>query len=195
MQFSKLATLLASATLATAASVTFKSLDSITRTVRFTTNPSHQQIPDLVVRGNTEVYQEFPDGWQGNWYAVKQGGNIGIPGMLGEVSFSAWGAITYFDVSAIVDAGDIHNVHMMWPAKSGTPTSGCAKFHCNNAYYAPDDVQTKTTNEKDLVCTLGETNSTIIASRSADDEEAANAPVVERAFVLGKWTPTYNPQN
>jgi hypothetical protein len=33
--------------------------------------------------------------------------------------------------------------------------SGCEEFPCDNAYYLPDDVQTKTTSEDHLITTLG----------------------------------------
>jgi hypothetical protein len=75
--------------------------------------------------------------------------------MLGEVSLNSWNGLTYFDVSAIVDPSDHDNVKQMWPVKSQTPMSGCEVFPCNNAYWLPDDVQTKATSETDLMTTLG----------------------------------------
>jgi len=58
-------------------------------------------------------------------------------------------------VSAIVDANDHGNVKQMWPKSSQSPMSGCVVFPCNNAYYLPDDVQTKVTTERHLISTLG----------------------------------------
>lgn len=75
--------------------------------------------------------------------------------MLGEVCFNSWGGISFFDVSAIVNPNDKNNVKQLWPASAATPVSGCTTFPCNDAYYLPDDIQTKGTNEDDLVCTLG----------------------------------------
>ncbi|SPN97670.1 related to dnase1 protein [Cephalotrichum gorgonifer] len=157
MQFSSLfSTVLAvsSATLALANSVTFISQDSTDRTIIFTANGGGEKLPDLEVAAGATETATFPDGWVGNWFSVSKGASS-VPGMLGEVAFQGWNDLTYFDVSAIVNPLDHVGVKEMWPAESKTPTSGCKVFPCNNAYYLPDDIQTKTTTEVDLVCTLG----------------------------------------
>ena len=151
---SLLTTLLATATLTLANTVTFQSQDDTERTVIFTPSPGHDNIPDLQVAGNAEETAEFPQGWEGNWYSVSKGANE-EPGMLGEVVFQAYGGHTYFDVSAIVNPNDHKGVKQMWPKESKSPKSGCEMFPCDTAYNAPNDVQTKSTSETDLVCTLG----------------------------------------
>ncbi|KYK61537.1 SchS21 protein [Drechmeria coniospora] len=145
--------LAASAVVANAASVTFWPLDNSTRTIYFTSNPGSSSLPPVTV-GLKNVTVQFPDQWVGNFYAVRKG-QPNVPGMLGEVQFGGWKGLTYFDVSAIVTPGDHLNVKQMWPAQSQSPMSGCEVFPCNNAYYLPDDVQTKTTLEVDLFTTLG----------------------------------------
>jgi len=178
MQFSSVILgMFASAVAVAANTVTFISQDSTHRTIVFTPNAGYPTLPDVNVEGHATVTAEFPQGWIGNWYSVSDGSSR-IPGMLGEVAFQGWNGLTYFDVSAIVNANDHVGVKELWPKSSNSPTSGCKVFPCNNAYYLPDDVQTKTTPETDLVCTLGG------SGYSKREEEEGN---VERRFVLGKW--------
>ena len=143
--------LLGSAAVSSAASVTFTTLDDVTRTVYFT---GSAEIDPVTVSNSGDVTVSFPDTYNGNFYAV-QDGQENAPGMLGEVTFAGWGGITFFDVSAIVNPNDKDNVKQMWPASALTPVSGCEVFPCDDAYYAPNDVQTKATDETDLVCSLG----------------------------------------
>lgn len=154
MQFSTLFSMLAAATPILANTVTFKSQDSTARKIVFTPSAGNAELPDLDVAGNAEAVADFPKGWIGNWIAVCEGKD-NTEGMLGEVTFQGWGGITYFDVSAIVDPNDHAGVKQMWPKEAEKPVSGCEVFPCDTAYYLPDDVQTQTTEEVDLVCTLG----------------------------------------
>jgi len=149
------AALAACMTVASAAgTVTFWTLDDATRTIHFThNNPDSPKLPSVTVSNKEKTVVSFPDGWVGNYYAVKDGED-NKPGMLGEVNFSHDGK-TYFDVSAIVDATDKDNVKQMWPKSSQSPMSGCVVFPCDNAYYLPDDIQTKVTEERDIITTLG----------------------------------------
>ncbi|KAK9443699.1 DNase1 protein [Metarhizium brunneum] len=146
--------LIASAAAASAASVTFWTLDDLVRTIYFTPNPGFPEVAPVTCNNQQKTVVNFPDQWIGNYYAVQKG-QKNAPGMLGEVNFGAWGGMTYFDVSAIVDPNDQNNVKQMYPASGKSPMSGCPVFPCNNAYYLPDDVQTKVTHESDLVTTLG----------------------------------------
>ncbi|CAI4213835.1 unnamed protein product [Parascedosporium putredinis] len=149
MQFSNtLIALLASAGTVAANTVTFLSQDSVGRTIIFTPNAGYPSLDKIYVDGHSSA-----------------------------VAFQGWNGLTYFDVSAIINANDHVGVKEMWPKSSASPTSGCKTFPCNNAYYLPDDVQTKTTSETDLVCTLG-------GSGSSKREEGEN---VKRDYVLGKW--------
>lgn len=147
--------LCASAAVASAGSVTFKTLDHVQRTVYFTANDGGAA-PDAVNVTNAEdTTVSFPDGFIGNFYAIEDG-KTNTPGMLGEVNFAGWLGLTYFDVSAIVDPSDHNNVKQMYPAKAKWPVSGCEVFPCDNCYILPDDVQTKTTFEDHIITTLGE---------------------------------------
>jgi hypothetical protein len=155
MQFStSIMALVASAALTKAASVTFWTLDDVERTIYFTPNPESAQLEPVTVSSAEQKKVDFPDAWVGNYYAVPTG-HDNVPGMLGEVQFDGWNGLTYFDVSAIVHPGDHDNVKQMWPVNSKSPMSGCEVFPCNNAYYLPDDIQTKVTSEVDLIQTLG----------------------------------------
>jgi hypothetical protein len=180
--FIKFASILAAAGLAMANTVTFKSLDTTDRTIIFTPNDGGAKIASVNVTGGADQKVDFPQGWIGNWYAVSSGAPD-IPGMLGEVAFNGWNDITFFDVSAIVNPNDHHGVKEMWPANGEKPTSGCTVFPCNNAYYVWDDVQTKATQETDLICTLGDGN---LTKRSVEHDE--NAPAFKRDFINGRWT-------
>lgn len=155
MRFSTSAmTLVATAAVSQAATVTFWTLDTIQRTVYFTGNAGQPTMEPVKVNGQQNTTVTFPDAWIGNFYAI-QDGKDNIPGMLGEVAFSGWNQLNYFDVSAIVDPKDHDNIKQMWPATQAWPMSGCEVFPCDNIYWLPDDVQTKVTNENDLMCTLG----------------------------------------
>lgn len=148
--------LVGSAALASAANkVTFWTLDDTKRTIYFTANDNQHFLDEVTVDSSEKTTVEFPDGFVGNFYAVAEG-EENIPGMLGEVMFGGGYGLTYFDVSAIVDANDKNGVKQMYPAESKSPMSGCEVFPCNNAYYLPDDVQTKTTSETHIITTLGE---------------------------------------
>lgn len=146
--------LVGSAALASAASVTFWTLDEISRTIHFTPSPGYPELPSVTVGGGEKKTVSFPDKYEGNFYAVQEGKD-NVPGMLGELMFGGWNGLTYFDVSAIVDPADHNNVKQMWPVDSQQPMSGCEVFPCDNAYWLPDDIQTKSTPEVDLMTTLG----------------------------------------
>jgi hypothetical protein len=77
--------------------------------------------------------------------------------MLGKVAWNGWYRITWFDVSAIVNLNDLDSIKTLLPKSFSTPYSRCESYvdGCNNAYYAADNVQTKSTTENALVCTLG----------------------------------------
>ncbi|KAF5663570.1 Dnase [Fusarium denticulatum] len=147
--------LVASATYAAAASVTFVTLDDKERTIIFTPDPGYEGPESVTVSSAKEVTVDFPDKYIGNFYAVQKG-KADQPGMLGEVTFGGWNGKTYFDVSAIVDPNDKDNVKQMWPKSAATPMSGCETFPCDNCYWLPDDLQTKVTDEVDLITTLGD---------------------------------------
>ncbi|KAL7790848.1 hypothetical protein V8C37DRAFT_383401 [Trichoderma ceciliae] len=148
------ATLIASAALSSAASVKFWTLDNVQRIIYFTSNPGNADIDPVTANGQNNVTVNLPENWQGNFYAIPDGAD-NVPGMLGEVNFDSWHDLTYFDVSAIVNPNDKDNIKQLFPAGSYEPMSGCPNFPCNNAYYLPDDIQTKATPESDLICTLG----------------------------------------
>ncbi|KAK8030873.1 hypothetical protein PG990_000607 [Apiospora arundinis] len=186
MQFTaKLAALVAAAaSLASATNtITFKNQDSTPKTVIFTANAGFAPVNTVKVEDKGETTVTIPDGWQGNYFSIAEGSPIN-PGMLGEVAFQGWNDLTYFDVSAIVDATDVDGVKEIYPASQANAKvrvafSGCKTFPCNTAYYHPDDIQTVSTKETHLITTLGGGS----AVPSKRDEPA----LVPRKFVLGKF--------
>ncbi|KAL8306354.1 hypothetical protein RB597_003108 [Gaeumannomyces tritici] len=192
MQFLSIATLLVAAASAVVAEnkIIFKSIDNVNRTVYFTPNAGLETIEAVEVPANSTVNVTIPHAWIGNYYSVSEGKDK-KPGMLGEVAFNGWNDLTYFDVSAIVDAADHEGVAEMWPAKACKPTSGCQLFPCGNAYYLWDDVQTKVTHETELVTTLGKTGFDVKKGdkiRGADDDGTFEGySVYKRSYVEGKW--------
>jgi hypothetical protein len=161
MRFSFTVVLASITALASAQSVEFVNQDKITRTIYFTQQAGLASIDPVTITGLTNHTVPFPPGWIGNWFSVSEGADV-VPGMLGEVAFNGWDGLTWFDVSAIVDPSDINGVKTISPKDSGTPYSGCESYvdGCDNAYYAPNDIQTRSTPEIDLVCTLGSKIST-----------------------------------
>ncbi|GAB1314386.1 hypothetical protein MFIFM68171_04596 [Madurella fahalii] len=148
-----LAVLATALTVLASNTVTFVSQDRSPRTVYFMSNPGHANIDNVHVPGGDSVVVTIPWAWEGNAYAVIDGRPV-VPGMLMETSFNQAHGVTYFDVSAIVNVHDYDGVHLVYPASGNGPTSGCETFPCDNAYYHPDDVQTKSTRETDLIVTL-----------------------------------------
>lgn len=180
MQFSQVLALFSSVAIAAAKNtVTFKSLDNTDRTIIFTPNAGYEEVDSVKVKGGETLDATIPENWIGNWYSVSEG-KEDVPGMLGEVAFNGWNGLTYFDVSAIIDAKDHDGVKEMWPAEAQSPTSGCETFPCDNAYYLWDDVQTKTTPETTIVCTLGTGSSPLKNTRDVPE-------AVGRNYVLGKF--------
>jgi len=153
------ALLLTLSTLASANTVSFTSLDSHDRTVYIHNDVNHPQIMDgsVHVPAGASVTVPFTPGWIGMWYAVIDGNPDPGKGMLGEVSFNGYAGMTYFDVSAIDMPDDHSGVHRIWGVGDADNVSGCVNFPCNDAYYHPDDVQTKATAATDLICTLDST--------------------------------------
>lgn len=163
--------------------ITFRNQDSIPKTVIFTANPGFAAVDTIEVDGDGEHMVTIPQGWQGNFFSIAEGAPV-IPGMLGEVAFQGWNDLTYFDVSAIVDATDVNGVKEIFPvselqSKTKITVSGCTSFPCNTAYYHPDDIQTVATKETNLITTLGGGN----ATPSKRDE----TNLVARKFVLGQF--------
>jgi hypothetical protein len=163
--------------------VTFQNQDDCKKTIIFTPSENKPEIKSVDVNGGDEAKVEIPDSWQGNWYSIDEG-QEDKPGMLGEVMFQGWNGLTYFDVSAIVDPNDVHGVKTIYPSselksKTKSTMSGCVNFPCNTAYYHPDDIQTVSTPETDLICTLGGGN------KGADKREEPT--LLPRKFVLGQF--------
>ena len=174
MQFITLATLASAALVSATNTVKFVSLDDVDRTIYWTGNSGMAAIEETVVKAGENVTVEVPNAWIGNFYSVSDGAE-NKPGMLGEVAFNSWNDLTYFDVSAIVNSEDVNGVQELYPANDPwTPVSGCSTWPCPNAYYVWDDVQTKSTSDSDLVCTLG-TNG-ISARDYVHHEEWENFP-------------------
>lgn len=134
---------------------TFKSLDTVDRTVKFVPSAGKPSVASIEVAGGGSVDVDIPNGWQGNAYAYHKGGKDNGGGMLAEFCFNGWNDINYFDVSAIVDPNDVDNISMMWPADDSSNTSGCTSFPCNNVYVLPDDIQTKSTKDSHIIVTMG----------------------------------------
>jgi hypothetical protein len=147
------------ASLAAANTVDMVSQDSVDRTIIFTPQIGSSEIPSVELKGGETKTVSFPQGWIGNWYTVAAG-EANVPGMLGEVRWDGFGGNHFFDVSAIVQPDDHHNVKIMYPKNAKTPTSGCQTFPCANAYNLPDDIQTKSTTESELVCLIGDLSPT-----------------------------------
>ena len=187
MQFFTATLAFTAATLVSANTMTFVNQDETTRTVYITPSAGHAEIPSVEIQGNSRATVDFPDSWIGNAYAVSEG-SANNAGMLAEVTFQGSGGSTYYDVSAIVDPSDVNGVKMMYPASDEgkaekSSFSGCQSFPCNDAYYHPDDVQTVSTEETDLIVTLG--TSSDVQARDVEPREA-HFRHFPRTYVLGK---------
>lgn len=163
--------------MASANSIKFVNQDGTQRTVYFTPSAGMATIDSVTIAGNSDATVQFPTGWIGNAHAVEEGQENTGKGMLAEVAFDGWMGKTYFDVSAIVVPEDHNNVKLMYPVSDTSLTSGCETFPCDNCYYLADDVQTKVTDEHDLITTLGTSS---VAARDVHVE------VVARNYVLGQ---------
>ncbi|KAI0014921.1 DNase1 protein [Xylariomycetidae sp. FL0641] len=173
------------ATLAQANTVTFQSLDSTDRTLIWTPSAGQPELPSVEVPGNGEITVDIPEGYIGNAYSVSAGAPS-VVGMLAEFTFNGWDGLTYFDVSAIPNPSDHNGVKQIYPAsevKSDITQlktfSGCVSFPCATAYYHPNDIQTVSTEETDLIVTLGNAS----GNEARDEVEPKYFP---RNYVLGK---------
>jgi len=137
--------------------ITFVNQDATNRSIIFTPSIGHPTLDTLCVGGHESQVATFPWGWTGNFFSINtEGGNAGEPGMLGEFTWNAWGGLTFFDVSAIVNPNDVNGVKQIFPKNSNEPLAGCQEFPCDNAYNVwNDDLATKATLETDFVCTIG----------------------------------------
>lgn len=171
MQFKNLAIAALASVASAANTVTFKSMDGTDRTVVWTGTAA---IKDTLVPAGHNISISVPTGWTGNAYAYTTGGT-NKPGMLAEFAFNSWGSSTYFDVSAIVDPEDRSGVYQMYPADTEEPMSGCQTFACGNAYYMPDDVQTKSTTSNHIVVTLGAGPMAVSTKRDASENHPREA--------------------
>jgi hypothetical protein len=163
-----LLSLVGSAALAQAATITFWTLDDATRTITFTSNENRFDVPSVTVNSGEKKVVTVPDDFVGMFYAVQEGQEAQSGHMLGEVQFGGWNGATYFDVSGIdtIDHStntvlDRENIKQMWPTKAMGPVSGCESFPCDYFYVLPDDKQTWVTQETDLTVTLGQGNTPV----------------------------------
>ena len=182
MHFFSAALAFTAATLVSANTLTFVNQDGTKRKVVITPSAGHEEINSIEVEANSQATVDFPDGWIGNAYSISEG-REDSPGMLAEVTFQGWGGKTYYDVSAIVDATDHDGVKEMYPASEEgnadkSSFSGCKVFPCSTAYYQPDDIQTVSTEETDIIVTLG--------SASNVESRDVNIKYYPRNYVLGK---------
>ena len=159
MKFFKALGIASFAAFAAANTVDMVSQDSIDRTVKFVPQEGSPELPELRLEGGKTVTAEFPEGWIGNWYTVRDGDESDGNGMLGKIRFNGWGGLNYFDVSAIVKPDDVHNVKIIYPKREQAPVSGCQTFPCDNAYNNWDDIQTKSSPESEFVCLIGDLSS------------------------------------
>ncbi|PSS23257.1 hypothetical protein M430DRAFT_17183 [Amorphotheca resinae ATCC 22711] len=157
MQFTSTFFLAASAlaSLAAARTAQFVNQDGTTRHIVFTPTEGQPPIPGLTVAGNSQVSQDFPEGWIGNAYTYDDGA-ANVPGLLAEFRWDGFGGANYFDVSAIVNPQATDGVMMMYPSQSKQPTSGCLTVSCTNQYNQPDDIATQSTTEESITVLLGQ---------------------------------------
>lgn len=138
--------------------VHFVNQDETDRTIWFTAQSGYTTPDNLQVAGLSTANQTFDEGWIGNFYSVSAG-KANTTGMLGELRFDGYNGMTFYDVSAIVNPDDWSGVKEIFPLDTGLPISGCQTFPCDNAYNAPDDVQTQASSSSALVCLLGDLSS------------------------------------
>ncbi|KAJ4388937.1 hypothetical protein N0V93_006399 [Gnomoniopsis smithogilvyi] len=171
MQFKNLVVAALASVVSATNTVTLKSMDSTDRTVVWT---GTTEVDDTSVPGGESVNVTLPDGWTGNAYSYNSGAS-NTPGMLAEFAFNSYAGATYFDVSAIVNPDDTTGVYQMYPADTASPMSGCMTFACSNAYYLPDDVQTKSTTSSTIIVTLGAGEFEVSSKRDAGENHPREA--------------------
>jgi hypothetical protein len=134
---------------------TFVNQDGTTRHIVFTPSEGHDTFPELTVAGNSQVTQQFPNGWTGNAYTYNEG-QPNKAGILAEFRFNGFGKSNYFDVSGIVDPDATEGVMTIAPSNSQNPVSGCLTTPCANQYNQPDDIATLSSEESDFTVKLGQ---------------------------------------
>ena len=155
-------------------SAQFVNQDATVRHVVFTPSEGNAQIDDITVAGNTNVTQQFPQGWTGNAYSYNDG-ETNVPGILAEFAFNGYGTSSFYDISAIVNPQATDGIIMMYPTQAKTPVSGCVTVSCTNQYNQPDDIATMASPDSDFTVILGQRIQS--ARRGIND-------VVARKYVL-----------
>jgi hypothetical protein len=187
---------LALATLASCTNtVLFINQDNFTKNVVFTSQADLglAPMPNLIIPGFGSANQTFAAGFIGNWYSFNDGSD-NVPGMLGEVSFNSWEELNFFDVSAIVNPDDDAGVKMLFPMgmslkEATTPRSGCntvGKVKCLHQYNAWDDIATQSTLSTELVCLLGNKNTTDDDTKTRRGQSSRRSvELFPRSYVTG----------
>jgi len=188
MQFTNIiaAAVIGFAATAFADTVTFKNLDSTPKTIYFTGQLNMAGAPaTLELAANAVFTQTFTNNWNGNFYSVSSG-SPATPGMLGEVNFSA--GTVWYDVSAIINPNDLTGVKQLYTDAATDPVSGCDSYaeRCSAVYMAPDDVQTKSTSLRDLICTVGNAAAPVAARTARDIAHGHKARAHTRDFTATK---------
>jgi hypothetical protein len=173
-------------------SIEFRNIDSKSRTIYFTAQVGFPEIDPLHLSGLGAIaVAKPPHGWIGNCYAVTDGAP-NVPGALGEFAFNGYENDAFYDVSLIVTQNDPDGIKQIWPkGQTSDSGSGCTSYEtqCGKAYYLPDDVQTRSSNVGQFICTVG--NESGKRRRHVRDLAVAKKPVTEerdlhpRDFVLG----------
>jgi hypothetical protein len=97
----------------------------------------------------------MPLGWKGAWQSSFSATDCGTVGIRGEVTFQGFEGKTWYDVSAIDAQRDNSGVKFIYPASHAGEKTGCDKFPCDGSNNKPDDLQTKVTDDMDLICEIG----------------------------------------
>ncbi|PQE06869.1 DNase1 protein [Rutstroemia sp. NJR-2017a BVV2] len=152
--------------------LTFHNLFSTPRLLQFVPVPASYAIPKRLIPAHSSFSISTPL-WNGLFKAVAPDTSEHGPEttVIGEVCFDCWQGITFFDVSAIWNCCDNSGVHWMGsvePSASGKGVqelwnqasakgeiSGCRTFPCDGVYNLPDDEQTKSTREDEIMVVLG----------------------------------------
>ncbi|CCD47883.1 hypothetical protein ACHAPC_008201 [Botrytis cinerea] len=136
----------------------FISMDNIDRILSFTSHPECEDIADIHHKGGESFIMEMPYGWGGTVMAKQYDSVVPVFRVQAEIQWQKFEGKTYYDASAITNNTDNSGIRFVYPAGQGnvhSARSGCTVYPCDTAYLKSDDVQTRVTEQTDMVVEIG----------------------------------------
>lgn len=149
-------------TFVAANSVTFLTIDDRWREVCWYPQdasegvPGYSHVAGTVLPPHSSIKVGLEEGWSGQFHTIYANqGRCEARTIVAEVKFQGAFGHTYYAISAIDNCCDNSGLHFFLPMNSWVPVSGCRTFPCDGSYNRPGDIQTKVTDDRDMIVVVG----------------------------------------